>query len=198
MTLPISITRYPDYSLLERLGRVLWFIGFRLMERKAMDDFSERRSGRPPAVEGDHRAERPTVRPPFDPAKFAVESEQKLQVSEPPSSTRPTPRALPRPPVPPVPPWGKIREGTRSSPELQAIAGSSDAREALGADAVAVLVMSREELEWFELGPEAIQILGHVDGISSIDSVCAEARISPQDGAAILLELAERGIVIFR
>jgi hypothetical protein len=162
-----------------------------------MDDFSDRRSGRPPAVESDHRAERPTVRPPFDPAKFAVESEKKLQVPEP-SSTRPTPRALPRPPVPPLPPWGKMREGTRSSPELQETASPSDAREALGGDAVPVLIMSRDELEWFALAPEAIQILGRVNGIASIDTVCAEARISPQDGANILLELAERGIVIFR
>ncbi len=176
---------------------MLWFIDFRLMERKAMDDFSDRRSGRPPAVEHDHRAERPTVRPPFDPAKFAVESEKKLQVPEP-SSTRPTPRALPRPPVAPLPPWGKMREGTRSSPELQEIASPSDAREALGGDAVPVLVMSREELELFALGPEAIQILGHVNGISSIDFVCAEALIPPEEGAAILLQLAERGIVIFR
>jgi len=65
--------------------------------------------------------------------------------------------------------------------------------------------MSREELERFALGPAATQILRHVDGISrhvdgisSIDSVCAEAQISPQGGAAILLELAERGVVVFR
>jgi hypothetical protein len=171
---------------------------FRLMERKAMDDFSDRRTGRPPSVENDHRAERPTVRPPFDPAKFAVESEKKLQVPESPLSSRPTPRAMPRPPVPPLPPWGKMREGTRSSPELQEVATQGDARDALGADAVPVLIMSRDELEWFALPPEAIQMLRHVNGISSIDAVCMNAQIPPQEGAGILLELAERGIVLFR
>jgi hypothetical protein len=71
------------------------------------------------------------------------------------------------------------------------------AREVLGPDAVPQLVMSKDELEWFALSPEASRLIEHIDAKATIDVVCARARIATPEGATILLELAEQGIVTF-
>jgi hypothetical protein len=157
----------------------------------------EAHDGRVPAPENDQRAERATVRPPFDPARFALESESKLGFARPPPSNRPTPRSLLRP-VLRAPPWAKGRAVAHSAPELLEFATTVDAREALGSDAVPVLVMSLEELEWFALSPKAKDLLRHVNGVLPIDSLCSKANIAPPEGATVLLELAEQGIVTFR
>jgi hypothetical protein len=122
-----------------------------------------------------HDLEPPTVRPSFDPAEFARESESTLRNADEPSSTRPT---LP-------PPSGK------SSPPCDALA-------VLGADAVPVLAVSRDELGWLGLSPDAADFAARVNGVSSLETLSSKARVTLEAGAGIALELAAAGVVTFR
>lgn len=148
------------------------------------------------AVDDDGVGERPTLRPPFDPEAFARESESGLHETVPASSLRPTPRAFQRPEVPPLE-WGTTRAPLPSAPELDERAASCDALDALGADAVPVLAVPQEELEWVALPAEASRLLAHVDGLRSIEVVCTMANVAAEDGATILLDLVDQGIVSF-
>jgi len=91
----------------------------------------------------------------------------------------------------------EMRAVAGSIPDVQAVAYSG-ARDALGADAVPFVVVSREDLAWFDLGPEAVKLLAYVNGVSSLEAVCAMASITVEDGASLLLDLAERGVVSLR
>jgi hypothetical protein len=147
-------------------------------------------------LDDDGGGERPTMRPSFDPERFARESESGLHEADPASSRRPTPRAFRRPELPPLQ-WGTTRAALPSAPELDQRATGCDPLDALGRDAVPVLVVTREELEWIELSPEASRLVGCVDGASPLDTVCAKASMAAEDGAMILLDLADRGLVSF-
>jgi hypothetical protein len=153
-------------------------------------DRSEVRDIKGHALESDSPNERPTARPPFDPARFARESEMALSTGQAPESAAPTVRgpAVPRP---------RVSAIVSSGPELEQ-AVILNLRDALGGDAVPVLVASPDELGWFDLPPEAARLLALVNGVSSLDTICARANVASQDGAQTLLELAERGIVSFR
>lgn len=148
------------------------------------------------ASHADGAGERPTVRPPFDPEAFARESESGLHEAVPASSLRPTMRPFHRPEVPPLE-WGATRTPLPSTPELDEPAASCDALDALGADAVPILAVSREGLEWVVLATDASRLLAHVDGARSLEVVSAMANIATEDGAAILLDLGDQGIVSF-
>ena len=127
-----------------------------------------------------------TRRPPFDPAEFARESEAKLlAATEAPASNKPTA------PPPGIPPGGSI-------PDVQEVEAKVGARDALGADAIAVLTVSRDDVDWFRLSHEATKLLAFVDGVRSLETICAMASVRVEDGAAALLELAEQGMVRFR
>lgn len=69
---------------------------------------------------------------------------------------------------------------------------------ALGADAIAVLTVARDDVDWFRLSHEATKLLAFVDGVRSLETICAMASVSVEDGAAALLDLAEQGMVRFR
>ncbi len=168
------------------------------MSRKATNGFAERGDTSVPERDGDPRADRPTTRPPFDPAKFAREAESTLTTSEPPASERPTPRAFPCVKLTAAQRGRAERDILSSAPDVEEVATSTDARDALGSEMVPVLVASREELEWFALSSEANSLLSFVDGDSQIDSLCVKANLTSTDAARILLELAEQGIVSFR
>jgi len=139
-----------------------------------------------------------TARPPFDPVEFARESDARIRAAaEAPVSSLPTVR----------PPAGSAdlfagssekRAASASMPDVQEVATTSDARDALGSDSVPFMAMSRQELAWFDVGPEATKLLAHVDGVSSIETVCARANVTAGEGASLLLDLAERGVVSFR
>jgi len=162
-----------------------------------MNGAADRSGERIPERDGDPRAERPTARPPFDPERFAREAESKL-MEEPPQSGRPTPRAFQCLELAAEQRGRAVRDILNSAPDLQELATSTDARDALGGETVPVLVASREELEWFALSPVASHLLSYVDGVSPIDALCAKARLASADGARVLLDLAEQGIVSFR
>jgi len=135
-------------------------------------------------------AERPTTRPPFDPAQFAQEAESRLRHSQSPASRRATPRAFPRPTLA-LASRATTRESAASARERQG-------RETLASNAVPVLAMSRQELEWFALSPAASRLIAQVDGIAAVDAVCTQAELPRIEGTLILLELSDQGIVTFR
>jgi hypothetical protein len=173
-----------------------------------MDERANRRRSKPAEDSAETNA-RPTARPPFDPVQFARDSENLLGTGEGPDSGRPT---VPPDPglgfsVPPAPPAPIIREthtdpsGMRainrtSSPDIE-IDMTIDAEGALGGD-VPVLAVSRDDLEWFDLSPVARSLLLHVNGLASIEAICVKSRVAAEEGAALLLELAEQGIISFR
>jgi hypothetical protein len=132
--------------------------------------------------------ERPTSRPPFDPAQFAQEAESRLEGNES-SSRRTTPPAFPRPSISVTP---------RALGETGLSASDPQGSETLAAAAVPILAMSRQELEWFALSPAASRLIGQVDGISPVDTVCTRAELPSNEGTMILLELSDQGIVTFR
>lgn len=136
-------------------------------------------------------SERPTVPPPFDPAAFARDSETQLSTVPALDSSVPTPRRLvaDRP--------SEVRAILASSPELEETA-LGNVRDALGDDTVPVLLASQDELGWLDLPEDATRLLAHVNGVWPFERVCAMANVSPEDGALVLLELAEQGIVAFR
>ena len=93
---------------------------------------------------------------------------------------------------------GAMRAVAGSIPDVQEVDTNSGARDALGADAVPFVVVSREDLAWFDLGPEEVKLLAYVNGVSSLEAVCATASITVEDGTSLLLDLAERGVISFR
>ena len=116
-----------------------------------------------------------TVRPPFDPEKFARESDSSLRVLE--ESGR---AALSnRPTVPPPP----------GLPDYAAI---------IGVDGVPELVVAREDLEWFDLTPEARSLLQHVDGESAVAAICAKVHRPSNDVITELERLAGEGLVCWK
>ena len=154
-------------------------------------DGSRARDGERHALETASPNERPTVLPPFDPAAFARDSETQLSTVPGPESSAPTGRGYARERT------SEVRAIVSSGPELEesAIGNLCDA---LGDGTVPVLLASPDELGWLDLPPEAARLLGHIDGVSSLDAVCSRANVASEDGALILLELAELGIVMFR
>lgn len=123
------------------------------------------------------RSDPTTVRPPFDPEAFARESETNIRTnlrvpdsSPPPASTRPT--------VPPPP-------------------GLPVYTAAVGGAAVPVLGVSRDDLEWFDLSPAARDVLGHVNGEDSIETICTRSGLRLNDVVDLLEGLARDGVVVF-
>jgi len=82
--------------------------------------------------------------------------------------------------------------------ESAALARERQGRETVTPDAVPVLAMSRQELEWFALSPAASRLIAQVDGIAAVDAVCTHADLPRTEGTLILLELSDQGIVTFR
>jgi hypothetical protein len=126
-----------------------------------------------------------TRRAPFDTSQFARESDARFRTaSEAPASGMPTVRPA------------RSLEG--SIPDVQEVEAKVGAGDVLGGDAIAVLVVSREEVDWFKLSHEATKLLAFVDGVRSLEAICAMASVRVEDGAVALLDLAEQGIVRFR
>jgi len=155
--------------------------------------------GMEPRSAGDDAAERnrpTTAPPPFDPAEFARESDAKIRaVAEASPSSLPTVR----PPAGSdlVPASMNNLDTAGSIPDVQEVEPNS-AHDALGPNAIPVLAVSHEDLAWFDLGPEAVRLLAFVNGISSLEAICAKANITAEEGAVLLLDLAEVGVVGFR
>ena len=115
----------------------------------------------------------PTVRPPFDLAEFARQSDSRLRV-EPTSSPDPPSR---RPTVPP------------DASSSVVVARMSD---------VPALAMSREDLDWFELSPSARALVQQVNGRDTVEAISRNLRRVPDDVLVDLDGLAREGVVTWR
>jgi hypothetical protein len=121
----------------------------------------------------DPTAEEITVRPPFDPAAFARESDVLIRSTPP--SARPT--APPPPQYTPSPATAPPSSGLGAVPEL---------------------VVAREDLEWFDVTPYARSILRYVDGRQSIEAICARACLKADEVVSTIHQLERDGVITLR
>jgi hypothetical protein len=119
-------------------------------------------------VAASRRDDQATVRPPFDPAEFARQSE--LTTSPPPAVQLPD-----------------------QDPVI-----STETTEVLFVDeeTVPTLAVAREDLEWFDLGPLVRNVLRHVDGERSIAKICAQVGQTPDQGVMLIEQLVRDGLVV--
>ncbi len=141
--------------------------------------------GRRVGTEEEGSREATTVRPPFDPETFARESDSNMRVLEE-SGRAPAERprdhgagVFSRPTVPPPP----------GVPSYAAI---------IGVEGIPELVVAREDLEWFDLSPEARTLLQHVDGENAVAVICDKVHLPENDVISELERLAGEGLVSWR
>jgi hypothetical protein len=125
-------------------------------------------SGTLAVVAASRRDDQATVRPPFDPAEFARQSE--LTTSPPPAVQLPD-----------------------QDPVI-----STETTEVLFVDeeTVPALAVAREDLEWFDLAPLVRNVLRFVDGERSIGKISAEVGQSSDQGIALVEQLVRDGLVV--
>jgi hypothetical protein len=133
-----------------------------------------------PIDEEDPRAE--TVRPPFDPETYARESESNIRIETLPPSHRPT--------APPPPDMPQYQPGITS--------GTMQSLGSVTSDAVPVLAVAREDLEWFDLPQVNRSLVGLVDGRRSIVELARHAGAPLDRAMASFHEMARDGIVTLR
>ena len=135
-----------------------------------------------------------TEPPPFDPAPYAHESETRLQKSA-------DDRRATSPPT-------KLHDKLRDSCEdlLAVVAAETGSRNPRGEAAlstrptlgsVPVLLVAREDLEWFHLEPPARALLAIVDGETTVEELLVASHTDIADGLAVLEALAKAGFVAF-
>jgi hypothetical protein len=110
-----------------------------------------------------------TVRPPFDPQEFARESERTT-----------------------LPPPGP----TSDAPELAS--GTMEIFLPVEAMTIPELTVAREDLEWFDLPPQARTVLAQIDGEASVETISARAGLLLTDAIDLVEELAREGLVVPR
>jgi hypothetical protein len=131
----------------------------------------------------------PTVRPPFDPEAFALESDTKLRTTEAPASVRPT--------LSPLAARARSDAHVVTAPRARVPSLEIGPDSAL-LDAVPALVVAREDLEWFDLSPEARKVAALVDGLKNVETLCARTSFDADRVRCLLLELAQHGVVSLR
>jgi len=112
-----------------------------------------------------------TLRPPFDPAEFARESERAT--------------------VPPPP------DACSDAPSIS-VEVVDDILVLVGAETVPALNVALDDLEWFDLPPLARRVLHHIDGASRLDEICSKAGDSLADAIRLVEQLAREGLVSCR
>jgi hypothetical protein len=132
---------------------------------------------RGPGPVGEKPPETETVRPPFDPEEFARDRDSKIRIeaAHPTSPPPPTPRVVP---------------GMTS--------GTMVAFSSVGPDVVPLLLIARDDLEWFELQPVARALLRHVDGEATIAAIGQLAGVPLDQAMTILHELSREGVLIWQ
>jgi hypothetical protein len=130
-------------------------------------------SGSAGPVSASGRDDQATIRPPFDPAEFARQSEM---------STVPPPAPAP------------------DRPDLDPVVSSETTLEVLfvDGDTIPSLAVAREDLEWFDLSAAIRDLLRHVDGETPLAQVCARASHAVDDGIALVEQLVRDGVVSCR
>jgi hypothetical protein len=132
-------------------------------------------------VEPEEEGARTTVRPPFNPAQFARESDSRIGLEPEPPSARPT-----TPPPPGLPQYGPTG------------GAAMHAQASVGPDAVPSLAVAREDLECFELPQLTRDLLRQVDGHSTLATLCARGAFALEAATAACHELERQGIVTLR
>jgi hypothetical protein len=113
-----------------------------------------------------------TVRPPFDPAQYARDSERELEASEERSASRPT--------TPPPQPALDLRADTMLE------------------DWVPQLAVPRAELEWMDLKPLACTLLLRVNGCSTVKEIAEASSIGVGEASRVFEKLARKHVVRWR
>jgi hypothetical protein len=111
-----------------------------------------------------------TVRPPFDIDEFARQSERTT--------------------VPPPPGLPSYAPGIAS--------GTMEALVPPRAATVPDLLVSLEDLEWFDLPPLARRIIDHVDGSARIDEICSTVGGAIDEALIVVEQLARDGLLTYR
>jgi hypothetical protein len=93
---------------------------------------------------------------------------------------------------------GRARPTEPSAPDLEEQAAIVDPIEVLGSGAVPVLAVPAVELSSMDLAPDARHLVACVTGAHTIGAVFAMAKMTPEDGAPLLLDLIEKGVVLLR
>jgi hypothetical protein len=91
-----------------------------------------------------------------------------------------------------------VHDDPGSMPDVQGEETGGGASDALGVDAIPFVSMSAADLAWFDLSPLAAKLLACVDGVSSLEAICAAANVTADEGAAMLLDLAVWRVISFR
>jgi hypothetical protein len=135
-----------------------------------------------------------TERPPFDVERYARESEARIEVL--PDSRRDT--------VPPPPEHKNLRESCRdlraAIPSLQSESADGDASltstPTLGA--VVVLLVGRDDTEWFDLDDRGRAVMAIVDDQLIVEEILAATHTPVPEGIELFANLAQLGLVGFR
>jgi hypothetical protein len=114
-------------------------------------------------------SQRATMRPSFDLEEFARQSER---------VTIPPPAGLPQ-----------------YDPGLSS--GTTEALSPLQATTAPAVVVTREDLEWFELPEGAQELFDQIDGETPVTALAARAAMSLEDAMAMLEEMARAGLVVW-
>jgi hypothetical protein len=112
-----------------------------------------------------------TVRPPFDPAQFARDSDRALRASE--ASSSPSNDAPPAPAL-----------------DLRV--------DAVVEDWVPLLAIPRAELEWMDLKPLACALLLRVNGCSTVREIAEASRIPVREATQVFEKLSRKHVVRWR
>ena len=112
-----------------------------------------------------------TVRPPFDPAQFARDSDRALRASEESSS-----QSSDAPPAPAL--------------DLRV--------DAVVEDWVPLLAIPRAELEWMDLKPLACALLLRVNGCSTVREIAQASRIPVREATQVFEKLSRKHVVRWR
>jgi hypothetical protein len=136
--------------------------------------------------------EPPTLRPPFDPQKFARDSEKALRAQEITSeSARPTRR--PPPPSPSSPPPAVRATEDRATDGAQLLVQLS-----VDDDDVPFLAIAIEHARAVPLSPIARTFLRYVNQRDCVAVICSRAGIRMDDAIVAIEELSGAGVLSFQ
>jgi len=134
-------------------------------------------------------AERITTPPPFDPTTFARQAEADNRASQLPTTPAIDLEAC----------RAAMREAPLPTPHSGfRIARAPSAPSIVSDDDSPYLLVSRADLEWFELDDETARVLLNIDGVKTVDELRAATGVSFERLASILTGLATQAIVNVR
>jgi hypothetical protein len=146
----------------------------------------------PMSQERHDRVARPTERPPFDVEEYVRESEARLLIA--PSGQHAT--------MPPPPEHASLRDSckelTAAPDDDEAGGGTLDPKRVTPTlDAVAVLLMAQDDLDWLDIDAESRALIALVDDQRIVEEILVRTKTDVARGIAMLEKLALEGVVAF-